>query len=102
MSSELLQTLETISRERSNRVVRLRGRVTAADGGSEPLEVVIFRGFSSCTTHPTCFDPDQSVLPDGACIEQADLLQGPLNPLQEQLLLEGVPPERLLDPSVWG
>ncbi|MFM1899918.1 MAG: hypothetical protein RLZZ216_494 [Cyanobacteriota bacterium] len=102
MSSELLQTLETISRERSDRVVRLRGMVTAGDGGPEPLEVLIFRGFSSCTTHPTAFDPDQSVLPDGACIQHADLLQGPLNPLQEQLLLEGVPPERLLDPLAWG
>ena len=49
---ELVQQLEERSRLDSERVVRLTGNV---DG--EPFELVIFRGFSSSTTHPTPLIP---------------------------------------------
>ena len=106
MSSDLLlPALEAISRDRPDRVLRLRGVVRSAvdvdlDVG-EALEVLIFRGFSSCTTHPTDFDPDQSVLPEGAELETAELLRGPLNPQREELLIGPLPPEQLTDVGRW-
>ena len=102
MSSEQLQALELISRDHPDRVVRLEGSVPLESGAEEPLELLIFRGFSSCITHPTAFDPDQSVLPHGATIDNAYLLQGPLNPAAEQLLIGPVPVQQLLDPGSWG
>ena len=92
----LVRAIEDRSRNHPDRVVRLRGLV-----GDEPLEVLIFRGFSSSTTHPTAFDPDTSVLPQGTRLDQADLLQGPLNPSSEVLLVGGMSPEDLLAQASW-
>ena len=74
----LVQALEERTRVQPQRVVRLRGQVV-----DEPFELLIFRGFSSSTTHPTAFDPDATVLPDGTQLQRAELLQGPLNPDSE-------------------
>jgi hypothetical protein len=100
-SDLLLSALEALSRDRPDRVLRLRGTVQSAEGAQEALEVLIFRGFSSCTTHPTDFDPDRTVLPDGATIETAELLRGPLNPQQEERLIRPVPPEQLIEADRW-
>ena len=80
---DLVQQLEERSRLEPRRVVRLKGTTEG-----EPFELLIFRGFSSSTTHPTAFDPDASVLPPSTRLEQAELLQGPLNP-SEALVLAG-------------
>ncbi|MFM2159283.1 MAG: hypothetical protein RLZZ124_1757 [Cyanobacteriota bacterium] len=107
MSADLvvqLARLEAISRDRPDRVLRLIGFLPAMPvepGSAEPYELLIFRGFSSSTTHPTAFDPDQCVLPHGVVIEAAVLLQGPLNPVLEQVLAGPAAPERFLDPSAW-
>jgi hypothetical protein len=94
--SDLLRQLEELSRSRPDRLLRLQG---SCDG--EPMEVLIFRGFSSSTTHPTAFDPDQSVLPSGASLQAAHLLQGPLDPAQERRLAGPQDPVDFLDPEAW-
>lgn len=68
----------------------------------EPFELVIYRGFSSSTTHPTGYDPDQPALPEGALIEAAELLRGPLNPAAEQRLAGPGPVALYLEPTGWG
>ena len=100
-SDLLLPSLEALSRDRPDRVLRLLGTVQSAEGAEEALEILIFRGFSSCTTHPTDFDPDQSVLPEGAALETAELLRGPLNPQQEERLLGPLPPEQWIEADRW-
>ncbi|MFN9623490.1 MAG: hypothetical protein ACK587_11785, partial [Cyanobacteriota bacterium] len=112
----LLAALEEISRGRPDRVLRLRGHLavdgegmpiastppenvsgeprdgagdqggTGGDPEREPFELLLFRGFSSSVTHATAFDPDRPALPEGAVITSADLLAGPLDPLQERRL----------------
>ena len=93
---DLVQQLEERSRLEPDRVVRLRGSV---DG--EPFELLIFRGFSSSTTHPTAFDPDASVLPPETRLEQAELLQGPLNPSDAVVLAGPMAPVDLLVQANW-
>ena len=78
------------------RGVRLRGQI-----GDERFELLIFRGFSSSTTHPTAFDPDASVLPEGTRLDQAELMQGPLSPSQEVVLAGPLPPNELLAQANW-
>ncbi len=92
----LVQALEERTRGLPQRVVRLRGQVR-----DELFELLIFRGFSSSTTHPTAFDPDASVLPEGTSLEQAELLQGPLLPSQEVVLAGPMPPNDLLAQASW-
>ena len=94
----MLPELESISRDRPDRALRLQGEM----GNGEALEVVIFRGFSSSLTHPTAFDPDQPLLPSEARIESAVLLQAPLNPAAEQVLAGPRPAQDFLDQGLWG
>ena len=102
MSSDLLlPSLEALSRDRPDRVLRLLGTVQSAEGAEEALEILIFRGFSSCTTHPTDFGPDRTVLPDGAVIQTAELLRGPLNPQMEERLIGPLPPDQFIDADRW-
>jgi hypothetical protein len=102
----LLAALESISRDRPDRVLRLTGELPSpeasalgADRPGEPFELLIFRGFSSSLSHPTGFDPDQPALPATAKIEAAELLAGPLNPSQEQRLAGPVAVAHFLDPG---
>ena len=92
----LVQALEERTRVQPKRVVRLLGQV-----GDEPFELLIFRGFSSSTTHPTAFDPDACVLPEGTTLAQAELLRGPLSPSQEVVLAGPMLPNDLLDQANW-
>jgi hypothetical protein len=93
-------------------VLRLRGRLAVDAEGlpvdtaeaaetEDAFELLIFRGFSSSVTHPTAFDPDRPALPEGAVISSAELLAGPLNPLQEQRLAGPQPVVAFLDPAAW-
>ena len=114
----LLAALEEISRGRPDRVLRLRGLLIVDAEGlpvdsaaaaaaqtqtetEEAFELLIFRGFSSSVTHPTAFDPDRPALPEGAVIASAELLAGPLNPLQERRLAGPQPVEAFLNPAAW-
>ena len=90
----VVQAFEERTRLESQRVVRLRGQV-----GDVPFELLIFRGFSSSTTHPTAFDPDASVLPEGTRLDWAELLQGPLDPHGETRLLGPLNPQELAQAS---
>jgi hypothetical protein len=101
--SALLARLETLSRSRPDRVLRLRGTLLAGRPGGEPdpFELLIFRGFSSSVSHPTAFDPDQPALPEGAVIESAELLEGPLNPAEPRPLGGPRPVEAFLEPAGW-
>jgi hypothetical protein len=103
--ASLLAQLETISRQRPDRVLRLTGSLpadsTVQPPVPEPFELLIFRGFSSSTTHSTAFDPDQPALPEDAWIEAAELLVGPLNPTHQELLGGPSPAEHFLDPQAW-
>ena len=92
----LVQALEERTRALPQRVVRLRGQVR-----DELFELLIFRGFSSSTTHPTAFDPDASVLLEGTSLGQAELLQGPMSPSQEVVLAGPMPPNDLLAQANW-
>jgi hypothetical protein len=110
--ASLLVRLEQLSRGRPDRVLRLRGElpgpiepVTATSpavaAALEPFELLIFRGFSCSVTHPTDFDPDRPLLPEGSRITAAELLAGPLNPAQEQLLAGPEPVEHFLLEESW-
>jgi len=100
--SELLARLEELSRSRPDRVLRLTGELPGDEGGLEPFELLIFRGFSSSVSHPTAFDPDQPALPESARLMSAELLQGPLDPAAEQRVAGPMDPELLLEPDRWG
>ena len=99
----LLAALEERSRGRPDRVLRLRGVLPAVDqDAGEAFELLIFRGFSSLTTHPTAFDPDRPALPEGSRIASAELLQAPLMPAGEVILAASDAAPAFLAAEAWG
>jgi hypothetical protein len=101
----LLAGLEELSRNHPDRVLRLRGTLPADPAQqthqAEPFELLIFRGFSSSVTHPTAFDPDSPVLPEGTQIAAAELLRAPLKPGHEDVLAGPAPAASWLEPDAW-
>jgi hypothetical protein len=108
--AELLLALESLSRSRPDRLLRLRGQLPVNAMGDpdgtgqslEPFELLIYRGFSSSTTHPTAFDPDRPALPEGSRIESAELLEGPLDPAAARVLAGPVVATDFLRIENWG
>ena len=70
--------------------------------GWEPFELLIFRGFSSLTTHPTAFDPDRAALPEAARIRGAELLAAPLDPSGGVRLRGPLPAAAFLELASWA
>lgn len=102
----LLAGLEELSRNHPDRVLRLRGTLPLDPAQqthpAEPFELLIFRGFSSSVTHPTAFDPDSPLLPEGTQIAAAELLRAPLKPGEEEVLAGPISPQVFLDSAHWS
>ena len=81
----ILIKLEKISFNYPKRILRLQGTVKK-NSHKEALEILIFKGFSSCTTHPTESNHEISTLPLGAEIEFGELIEAPLNPCNEIII----------------
>ena len=52
---DLINSLEKISSDMLDRVLKLEGFILKKNQ-KEPLEIIIFRGYSSSTTHPIEID----------------------------------------------
>ena len=58
---DLITNLEKISSTIPNRILKLEG-FTLQDNQKEPLEIIIFKGFSSSTTHPIEIDLEKKII----------------------------------------
>ncbi|KAL7110791.1 hypothetical protein ACP275_05G048400 [Erythranthe tilingii] len=56
----------------------------------EQVEVLIFKGFSSCLSSRTYSDPSRSVLPTRAVIKSIDRAKGPFDPSNLQYIEKGL------------
>lgn len=63
--------------------------VTATVDGEE-VEVLIFKGFSSCLSGETAVDPARSVLPERAVIRKIDRVRGPFDPSEIHYIQKGL------------
>ena len=58
---DLLNNLEKISSVISNRILKIEGFILK-ENQKEHLEIIIFKGFSSSTTHPIEIDLEKKVI----------------------------------------
>ncbi|CAN1162985.1 hypothetical protein LINPERPRIM_LOCUS32410 [Linum perenne] len=68
-----------------------------------PVEVLIFRGFSSCLNYGTAADPTKSVIPARSVMKSVDRIEGPFDPsnihyLEKEISWDSFK-SRLPDPS---
>lgn len=98
----LLKKLERLSETAEKKILKLRGYVLLDNGMKEVLEILIYRGISSSTTHPTQFEIGDSILPENSKLMEAELLQAPINPAKEENLAGPFKPEEFTKIKYWA
>ena len=74
---DLINYLEKISSEIPNRILKLEGFILK-EKQKEQLEILIFKGFSSSTTHPIEVDLEKKVIEFPFTITNLKLYKAPL------------------------
>ena len=83
----LINNLEKISSEIPNRILKLEGFILK-ENHKEKLEILIFKGFSSSTTHPIEIDSDKKVITFSYKITNFKLYKAPLTETEENFIRE--------------
>ena len=84
---DLLNNLEKISSKVPNRILKLKGYLLK-ENKKELLEIIIFKGFSSSTTHPIEIDLDKKVIEFSYMITNFKLYKAPLTKSKDDLIRE--------------
>jgi len=84
---DLLDSLEKISSEIPDRILKLEGLILK-DNQKEQLEIIIFRGYSSSTTHPIEIDSEKKVIKLSYTITNFKLYKAPLTETEENFIRE--------------
>ena len=84
---DLINSLEKISSEIPARILKLEGFILK-ENQKEQLEIIIFRGFSSSTTHPIEIDSEKKVITLSYSITNFKLYKAPLTETEENFIRE--------------
>ena len=84
---DLINSLEKISSEIPDRILKLEGYILK-ENQKEQLEIIIFRGFSSSTTHPIEIDSEKKVITLSYTITNFKLYKAPLTETKENFIRE--------------
>jgi len=84
---DLINSLEKISSEIPNRILKLEGFLRK-ENQKEQLEIIIFRGYSSSTTHPIEIDSEKTVITLSYSITNFKLYKAPLTETEENFIRE--------------
>ena len=84
---DLINSLEKISSEIPNRILKLEGFLLK-ENQKEQLEIIIFRGYSSSTTHPIEIDSDKKVITLSYTITNFKLYKAPLRESEKNFIRE--------------
>jgi len=84
---DLINSLEKISSEISDRILKLEGFILK-ENQKEQLEILIFRGYSSSTTHPIEIDSEKKVITLSYTIKNFKLYKAPLIETEENFIRE--------------
>ena len=84
---DLIKNLEKISSNMPNRVLKLEGFILK-ENHKEELEIIIFKGFSSSTTHPIEMDLDKKVIEFPYVFTKFKLHKAPLTETKDNFIRE--------------
>ena len=82
---DLIKSLEKISSEIPDRILKLEGYLVK-ENQKEQLEIIIFRGYSSSTTHPIEVDSEKKVINFSYKITNFKLYKAPLKETEENFI----------------
>ena len=84
---DLINNLEKISSEIPDRILKLEGFILK-ENQKEQLEIIIFRGFSSSTTHPIEIDLEKKVIRFRYTLTNFKLYKAPLRETEENFIID--------------
>ena len=84
---DLINSLEKISSEIPDRILKLEGFILK-ENQKEQLEIIIFRGYSSSTTHPIEIDSEKKVITLSHIFTNFKLYKAPLTETEENFIRE--------------
>ena len=84
---DLLNNLEKISSLIPNRVLKIEGYILK-ENHKEQLEIIIFKGFSSSTTHPIEIDLEKKVIRFRYILTNFKLYKAPLTETEDNFIRE--------------
>ena len=96
----LINNLEKISSEIPNRILKLEGFIQK-ENYKEKLEILIFKGFSSSTTHPIEIDLEKKVIDFPYKISNFKLYKAPLTETKENFIRENQNIDFFLNQKNW-
>ena len=97
---DLITNLEKISSTIPNRILKLEG-FTLQDNQKEPLEIIIFKGFSSSTTHPIEIDLEKKIIKFDFILTNFKLYEAPLIKIKENIIRESQKSVFFLNQKNW-
>ena len=97
---DLITNLEKISSTIPNRILKLEG-FTLQDNQKEPLEIIIFKGFSSSTTHPIEIDLEKKIIKFDFILTNFKLYEAPLIEIKENIIRESKKSVFFLNQKNW-
>ena len=84
---DLINSLEKLSSEMPDRILKVQGYILK-ENHKEQLEIIIFRGFSSSTTHPIEIDLEKKVIGFTYTITNFKLYKSPLTENEDDFIRE--------------
>ena len=84
---DLVKNLEKISSEIPNRILKIQGYILK-ENHKEQLEIIIFKGFSSSTTHPIEIDLEKKVIEFSYILTNFKLFKAPLKKTKDNFIRE--------------
>ena len=97
---DLIKSLEKISSEIPDRILKLEGFILK-ENNQEQLEILIFRGYSSSTTHPIEVDSEKKVINFSYKITNFKLYKAPLKETEENFIKENKNFDFFLNQKNW-
>ncbi len=84
---DLIKNLEKISSDTPNRILKIEGFILK-ENHKEKIEILIFKGFSSSTTHPIEIDLEEKVIKFTYTITNFKLYKAPLKETEDNFIRE--------------
>ncbi|MDA9701128.1 hypothetical protein N9V02_04670 [Prochlorococcus sp. AH-736-L23] len=97
---DLINSLEKISSMMPDRILKLEGSILK-ENRKEQLEILIFRGYSSSTTHPIEIDSEKKVIALTYIITNFKLYKAPLTGTEENFIRENQNSVFFLNQANW-
>ena len=97
---DLINKLEKISSEIPNRIIKIEGFILK-ENHKENLEIIIFKGFSSSTTHPIEIDSEKNFIKFSFILTKFKLYKAPLKETKDNFIKENQNSDFFLNKKNW-